>query len=62
MVAAAMFLASPAMLAAKSAVLADGAAILADKDAAHVPGVVCVGVVAGVLLMWAAIRWMFGKK
>jgi hypothetical protein len=28
----------------------------------HVPGVVIAGVVIGVLLMWAAIRGMFGKR
>ncbi len=35
---------------------------LADKDAQHVPGVVLTGIVAGVVLLWAAIRAMFGKK
>jgi hypothetical protein len=35
---------------------------LADKDAQHVPGVVLVGVIGGIALMWAAIRAMFGKK
>jgi hypothetical protein len=35
---------------------------LADKDANHVPGVVLVGVIGGIALMWAAIRGMFGKK
>jgi hypothetical protein len=28
----------------------------------HVPGVVITGVVIGILLMWAAIRAMFGKR
>jgi hypothetical protein len=28
----------------------------------HVPGVVLTGVVIGILLMWAAIRAMFGKR
>jgi hypothetical protein len=35
---------------------------LADKDPQHVPGVVLAGVVIGAVLMFAAIRWMFGKK
>jgi hypothetical protein len=35
---------------------------LADKDPQHVPGVVLTGVVIGGLLLWAAIRSMFGKK
>jgi hypothetical protein len=35
---------------------------LADKDPQHVPGVVLTGVVVGVLLLIAAVRWMFGKK
>ena len=34
----------------------------ADKDPQHVPGVVLTGVVLGILLMWAAIRSMFGKR
>jgi hypothetical protein len=35
---------------------------LADKDPGHVPGVVLTGVVVGILLLWAAIRAMFGKR
>ena len=35
---------------------------LADKGPDQVPGVVLAGVVIGVLLMWAAIRGMFGKR
>jgi hypothetical protein len=35
---------------------------LADKDPQHVPGVVLTGLVVGLLLIWAAIRGMFGKK
>jgi hypothetical protein len=33
-----------------------------NKGPNHVPGVVIAGVVVGILLMWAAIRSMFGKK
>jgi hypothetical protein len=33
-----------------------------NRDANHVPGVVITGVVVGILLMWAAVRGMFGKK
>lgn len=35
---------------------------LADKGPNHVPGVVLTGVVIGTLLLWAAIRAMFGKR
>jgi hypothetical protein len=42
-------------------ILAD-ATIAADRGPNQVPGVVLTGVVIGVLLMWAAIRGMFGKK
>ncbi|HEY7175135.1 MAG TPA: hypothetical protein VH442_09475 [Micromonosporaceae bacterium] len=35
---------------------------LADKGPGQVPGVVLAGVVIGVLLLWAAIRGMFGKR
>ena len=34
---------------------------LADKDPQHVPGVVLAGVVLGTMLLWAAVRAMFGK-
>jgi hypothetical protein len=37
------------------------AVYLADKDPQHVPGVVLTGVVVGTVLLWAAIRFMFGK-
>src|SRR5262245_51454613 len=37
------------------------ATYLADKDPQHVPGVVLAGVVLGTILLWAAIRAMFGK-
>ena len=33
-----------------------------NRDANHVPGVVLTGVVIGTLLLWAAVRAMFGKK
>jgi hypothetical protein len=33
-----------------------------NRDANHVPGVVITGVVVGILLLWAAVRGMFGKK
>ncbi|HEY2791633.1 MAG TPA: hypothetical protein VGJ28_04720 [Micromonosporaceae bacterium] len=33
-----------------------------NKGPNHVPGVVITGVVVGILLMWAAIRTMFGKQ
>jgi hypothetical protein len=33
-----------------------------NRDANHVPGVVLTGVVVGTLLLWAAVRGMFGKK
>ena len=33
-----------------------------NRDANHVPGVVLTGVVIGTLLLWAAVRTMFGKK
>jgi hypothetical protein len=36
--------------------------ILADKGPNQVPGVVLTGIVIGVLLLWAAIRAMFGKR
>lgn len=35
---------------------------LADRGPDHVPGVVLTGIVVGILLMWAAIRAMFGKR
>lgn len=35
---------------------------LADRGPDHVPGVVLTGVVIGILLLWAAIRAMFGKR
>jgi len=38
------------------------AIVLADKGPNHVPGVVLTGVVVGILLLWIAIRGMFGKK
>jgi hypothetical protein len=37
------------------------ASYLANKDPQHVPGVVLAGVVLGTMLLWAAIRAMFGK-
>jgi len=40
----------------------DGVHYLADKGPNQVPGVVLAGVVIGILLMWAAIRGMFGKR
>jgi hypothetical protein len=33
-----------------------------NRDANHVPGVVLTGIVIGTLLLWAAVRSMFGKK
>jgi hypothetical protein len=33
-----------------------------NRDANHVPGVIITGVVIGTLLLWAAVRTMFGKK
>lgn len=33
-----------------------------NRGPKHVPGVVIAGVVVGILLMYAAIRTMFGKK
>jgi hypothetical protein len=33
-----------------------------NRDSNHVPGVVITGVVVGILLLWAAIRAMFGKR
>jgi hypothetical protein len=36
--------------------------LAADRGPNHVPGVVLVGVVVGALLLWAAIRGMFGKR
>jgi hypothetical protein len=35
---------------------------VADKGPGQVPGVVLTGVVVGILLLWAAIRAMFGKR
>jgi hypothetical protein len=35
---------------------------VADKGPNQVPGVVVTGVVVGILLLWAAIRGMFGKR
>lgn len=37
------------------------AGYLANKDPQHVPGVVLAGVVLGTMLLWAAVRAMFGK-
>ena len=37
------------------------ATYLANKDPQHVPGVVLAGVVLGTMLLWAAVRAMFGK-
>jgi hypothetical protein len=37
-------------------------AYLADKGPNQVTGVVVTGVVVGILLLWAAIRGMFGKR
>ena len=34
----------------------------ADKGPDQVPGVVLAGLVIGVLLIWAAIRGMFGRR
>jgi hypothetical protein len=40
-----------------------GVHYLADSGpAGRVPGVVLAGVVIGVMLLWAAIRGMFGKR
>jgi len=38
------------------------AAEAADRGPHHVPGVVLTGIVVGILLLWIAIRSMFGKK
>jgi hypothetical protein len=35
---------------------------IGNRDSHHVPGVVCTGVVIGTLLLYAAVRGMFGKK
>jgi hypothetical protein len=35
---------------------------LADQGPGRVPGVLLAGVVIGVMLLWAAIRAMFGKR